>query len=173
MASRAIFTFYSGLPTWEQTRGRALHLTLTRQFLAPVQRLSMCCTTVPMGQYDTVTKCPKHLVNRLLHWEHNFSLGSSHICHSGWSVSLSDAAISDRDCTTKTDRDRERCYGLDKKRPVKRPPLQSAACQPGSRVLPVKERTYCVHCTGWSNWILHRKLKYFICCLRDLFLFLV
>ena len=26
--------------------------------------------------------------------------------------------------------------------------------------------------TGWSNWILLRKLKYFICCLGDLFLFL-
>ena len=28
-------------------------------------------------------------------------------------------------------------------------------------------------CTGWYNWILLRKLKYFICCLRDVFLFLV
>ena len=26
--------------------------------------------------------------------------------------------------------------------------------------------------TGWSNWILLRRLKYFICCLRDPFLFL-
>ena len=28
-------------------------------------------------------------------------------------------------------------------------------------------------CTGWSNRILLRKLKYFLCCLIDLFLFLV
>ena len=28
-------------------------------------------------------------------------------------------------------------------------------------------------CTGWSNWILLRKLKYLICCLRDLYLFLL
>ena len=27
--------------------------------------------------------------------------------------------------------------------------------------------------TEWFNWILLRKLKYFICCRRDLFLFLV
>ena len=26
-------------------------------------------------------------------------------------------------------------------------------------------------CTGWSNWILPRKLKYYTCCLRDIFLF--
>ena len=27
--------------------------------------------------------------------------------------------------------------------------------------------------TGWSNWVILRKLKYFTCCLRSLFLFLV
>ena len=30
---------------------------------------------------------------------------------------------------------------------------------------------YCCDCTGWSNCILLRKLKYFICSLRDLLLF--
>ena len=33
-------------------------------------------------------------------------------------------------------------------------------------------RDSCVS-TGWSNWTLLRKLKYFMCCLIDLFLFLV
>ena len=49
--------------------------------------------------------------------------------------------------------------------------------QTNCSLLGVSHRTSCRTtarcCTGWSNWIKHRKLKYCICCLRDLFLFLV
>ena len=31
----------------------------------------------------------------------------------------------------------------------------------------------CITCTGWSSWTLLRKLKYFLCCLIDIFLFVV